>query len=125
MFDDGDALGRGGQRAEAEVNPMDGLINIADAFLVFTFVVLAMFISYLVNSVDSSIGIIDTGKELTTVSDTEDLAESIDGEGDFSKLGTVYIDNETGKMYVVQEGAAEGDGGDDGVAVADGDEAQE
>ncbi|MGI5920887.1 MAG: DUF2149 domain-containing protein [Syntrophomonadaceae bacterium] len=89
-----------------EVNPLEGAINIVDAMLVFACgLMLALVIRYDVNLAQAGSRVnITPGKEISR--DTEirkDLVET-QGEGRlYEKMGTVYKDPKTGKMFMLTD----------------------
>ena len=99
---------RGLNANEEEINPLEGAINIVDAFLVF---VCALIIALVINwNIDPARGRewvqVNQGRELPA--DTQlrkDLVEvEQEGQGLFyEKIGSVYKDPETGKMFLLTE----------------------
>jgi hypothetical protein len=54
---------------------------------------------------------VEQGKQVSEIEDdsiSNEIKESIDGAGQYQRLGSVYVDPETGKMYLATE-----DGGAD------------
>lgn len=90
---------------EEDVSPMEGAINIVDAMLVFACgLMLSVVIYWNVDLQNKELVPVDQGAEVTEVDGMkDDLQASIDGEGTYEKMGTVYVDPETGKMYMVNE----------------------
>ena len=84
--------GLGGKKqppAGEEVNPMDGLANLADVMLVFACGLMLALITY-------------WNLDVSQVSDAAGRdAVSADG---LQQYGTVFIDPDTGKLYMVAEG---------------------
>lgn len=90
-------------RKKQDINPMDGLGNMADCMLVFALgILLALIISWNVDlSEEGEIGqSFDTKYEVEGVEDgqTEEI-----GDENLQEMGKVYKDPETGKYYVVEE----------------------
>ncbi|MEN6325446.1 MAG: DUF2149 domain-containing protein [Syntrophomonas sp.] len=89
-----------------EVNPLEGAINIVDAMLVFACgLMLALVIRYDVNlgQGDSRVNI-TSGKEISQ--DTEIRNDLIETEGKgrlYEKMGTVYKDPKTGKLFMLTD----------------------
>ncbi len=93
-------------RETEEVNPLEGAINIVDAMLVFACgLMLALVIRYDVDltQVNGRVNI-TTGEEISQ--DTQirnDLIETA-GEGRlYEKMGTVYKDPTTGKLFMLTD----------------------
>lgn len=91
--------GRLRRRKEEELpNPMDGLGNLADVMLVFACgILLALVINW---NIDISQNVTNR-TEIDYIEDSgvEDEA----GGADMKELGKVYVDEQTGKMYIVYE----------------------
>ncbi|MCD7948356.1 MAG: DUF2149 domain-containing protein [Oscillospiraceae bacterium] len=87
------------------INPMDGLANLADAMLVLACgLMLALIINW---NVDISLEEVDLsqGQEVT---DVENLSEDLQAQmndSDYQRMGTLYVDPETGKMVLLTEEA--------------------
>ncbi|MDR0886039.1 MAG: DUF2149 domain-containing protein [Clostridiales Family XIII bacterium] len=90
---------------EEDVNPMEGAVNIVDAMLVFACgLMLSLVIYWNVDIQNKELVPVSRGQEVSGIESTqEDLQGSIDGEGQYEKMGTVYVDPKTGKMYMVNE----------------------
>jgi hypothetical protein len=93
-------------RSDEETNPLEGAINIVDAMLVFACgLMLALVIRW-----DVDLSQVNTRINLTqgepVAEDTEirdDLVESV-GEGSlYEKMGTVYKDPDTGKLFMLTD----------------------
>ncbi|WP_243152883.1 DUF2149 domain-containing protein [Sporotomaculum syntrophicum] len=88
-----------------DVNPLEGVINIVDAMLVFACgLMLALAINW---NVDLGLGQrinLEQGQE---VSDTPDIREDLiktQGEGElYERMGTVYKDPETGRLFMLTD----------------------
>lgn len=90
-----------------EINPMGGVSNLADAMLVLAVgIMLALIINWNID-----VGQTSTTTQLDTDSMTEitedfdsvsedDLTEEL-GEDGLEEAGKVYVDTDTGKMYLV------------------------
>ena len=99
-------FGRGSRRDpfdEEDINPMAGTANLADAMLVLAVgIMLALIINW---KIDVSTVSQITQENMTEVTDydnvsDDDLSEALGTDG-LEEKGTVYMDPETGKMYVV------------------------
>jgi hypothetical protein len=93
-------------RASEEVSPLEGAINIVDAMLVFACgLMLALVIRYDVDlaQVNGRVNI-TTGEEITQ--DTQIRNDLIETEGEgrlYEKMGTVYKDPATGKLFMLTD----------------------
>lgn len=89
-----------------EVNPLEGAINIVDAMLVFACgLMLALVIRYDVDLSQTKGRVnVTTGMEVSKdTSIRNDLMET-NGEGQlYEKMGTVYKDPATGKLFMLTE----------------------
>jgi hypothetical protein len=96
---------------DEDANPMEGAINIVDAMLVFACgLMLSLVIFWNVDLQDKALVPVEKGAEVSEVNNvTEEVKETIDSEAEYEKLGTVYMDPATGKMYLIQEESASGD----------------
>lgn len=90
---------------EEEINPMDGLANLADVMLVLACgLMLALIINWNVDiaGIEGSAVSVDKGQE---VSELQGLAgsegEQINDETQYEKMGVVYKDPVSGKLYMV------------------------
>ena len=93
---------------DEEVNPLEGAINIIDAMLVFA---CALIIALVINwNIDPTIGRervnVNQGQELSQ--DTQIRNDLIraeqEGEGQFyERVGTVYMDPDSGRMFILTE----------------------
>jgi hypothetical protein len=91
------------RRRDKEVDPMAGIMNIVDIFLVCMAGVLAMFVVYYNVDLNSpSVIRVEEGRDVQGVSDFENDSKE-DDEGQYEKMGTVYVDRETGNMYVITD----------------------
>ena len=90
-----------------DVNPIEGVINIADVMLVFAcglMLALAVYWNIDLGPVGERIDL-NQGREVTETPEIrKDLIET-QGQGKlYEKMGTVYKDPETGKMFMLTEG---------------------
>ncbi len=96
---------RGRLRSNEEVNPLEGVINIVDAMLVFACgLLLALVINWNVDLTMQGERInLNRGQELSAEPEIRnDLIESEQGQGDlYQKVGTVYKDPATGKLFML------------------------
>lgn len=96
---------RGRLRSNEEVNPLEGVINIVDAMLVFACgLLLALVINWNVDLTMQGEKInLNRGQELSEEpAIRNDLIESEQGQGDlYQKVGTVYKDPATGKLFML------------------------
>jgi len=91
-------------RDREDVNPLDGAINIVDAMLVFACgLLLALVINWDVDlSMRGERVNLGVGQEIEEPDVRTDLLESQQGEGDlYQKMGTVYKDPLTGKLFML------------------------
>ncbi|MGI6066729.1 MAG: DUF2149 domain-containing protein [Bacillota bacterium] len=90
-----------------DVNPIEGVINIADVMLVFAcglMLALAVYWNIDLGPVGERIDL-NQGREVTETPEIrKDLIET-QGQGKlYEKMGTVYKDPETGKLFMLTEG---------------------
>lgn len=92
-----------------DVTPMWGVANMADIMLVLAVgIMVALVASWNLNSDDNSISKLNDGsKELMELSENmalldEESAKKIKNSG-MKELGSIYMDPNTGKMYVIVE----------------------
>lgn len=90
-----------------DVNPLEGVINIADVMLVFAcglMLALAVYWNIDLGPVGERIDL-SQGREVTETPEIrKDLIET-QGQGKlYEKMGTVYKDPETGKLFMLTEG---------------------
>ncbi len=94
------------ERAHEEVNPLEGVVNIVDAMLVFA---CGLMLSLIINwNVD--IGQEQSKVEMTQGQDVsgiegikDNLIESKDKGKLYQKMGTVYKDPATGKLFMLTD----------------------
>lgn len=86
-----------------DVNPMDGIINIVDAMLVFACGLMLSLVIYW--NVDlNGLTDVEQGADVTEVEGVQDgIDENADGSASYEKMGTVYRDPATGKLYMTSE----------------------
>ena len=89
-----------------DVNPLDGVANLADVMLVFACGLMLALITYW--NVDVAATIEQppeqTKQELTeTVTDLDDEEGEVVDSDALQEYGTVYIDKETGALYIISE----------------------
>ena len=92
-------------RTPENFSPMEGVGNMADAMLVFACgILLALILSWNVN-VSETGEISKSGSNATYEIDGLDgaVTQEIDANTQLQEMGTVYIDPETGKYYVMAE----------------------
>jgi len=91
---------------EEDVSPLEGAVNIVDAMLVFACgLMLALVIRWNVDLAQFGESInVTQGKEVTDDADIRsDLVET-EGEGQlYQKMGTVYKDPDTGKLFMITD----------------------
>ena len=97
---------------EEEGNPMEGALNIVDAMLVFACgLMLSLIIFWNVDLQSSElVPAMDATEVQASSASADEVAESIDTEAEYEKMGTVYVDPNTGKMYLVEEGSVPAEG---------------
>jgi len=88
-----------------DVNPLEGVINIVDAMLVFACgLMLALAINW---NVDLGLGQrinLEQGREVSDTPDVRDDLIKTRGEGElYERMGTVYKDPETGQLFMLTE----------------------
>ncbi|MDR1028865.1 MAG: DUF2149 domain-containing protein [Clostridiales Family XIII bacterium] len=97
----------GGRRRyfeEEDANPMEGAINIVDAMLVFACgLMLSLVIYWNVDIQNKELVPVEQGAEVSEMdSMAEEVRDTVDDEAQYERMGTVYVDPATGKMYLVQ-----------------------
>ena len=91
-----------GRHVEEDVNPMDGVGNMADAMLVLAVgIMMALVMNWNVDLSTVSQVQIDSQQEVSDIEDVTD--ESSRDSSGLTEMGTVYKDPETGKLYMVAE----------------------
>ncbi|MBQ1351917.1 MAG: DUF2149 domain-containing protein [Oscillospiraceae bacterium] len=99
-------LGRKKQTpAGEEVNPMDGLANLADVMLVFACGLMLALITYWNLDVSQADSVDTSPARQEITQDVSDAAgqDAVSADG-LQQYGTVFIDPDTGKLYMVAEG---------------------
>ncbi|MDR3363699.1 MAG: hypothetical protein LBS91_01930 [Clostridiales Family XIII bacterium] len=85
---------------QEDVNPMEGAINIVDAMLVFACgLMLSLVIFWNIDIQNQDLK--PSGVEVTE--SAASVLDDVDENADYQKMGTVYVDPVTGKMYLVEE----------------------
>ena len=100
---DGGLRSRRRRRAE-EVSPLDGAINIVDAMLVFACgLMLSLVIHWNVDLGQTEDRLeMDRGQEMTQDPDIQNNLIEAQGQGAlYEKMGTVYKDPKTGKLFML------------------------
>jgi len=84
---------------------MEGAINIVDAMLVFACgLMLSLVIYWNVDLHNKDLVPVAKGEDMTQVAGIQNqLGDNADDQGLYEKLGTVYVDPVSGKMYLVQD----------------------
>lgn len=97
-----------GRKGREEINPMDGIANLADAMLVLACgLMMALILHW---NVDINLEQVDisTGSEVTNVEDLQESMVQIQSDEDsYQRMGILYQDPQTGKMYMLTEEPAE------------------
>lgn len=95
-----------------DVNPMDGLANLADIMLVFACgLMLALIINWNVDVAGTAKDAVPVGlgQEVTDMSGLSgDKSEAQQEDAQYEEYGVVYRDPATGKLYMVTEGETDG-----------------
>lgn len=93
------------KKGEGDLNPLDGVANLADVMLVLACgLMAAVILKWNVNLTDMGLRQVDLtrGKEVTGVEAKDSqMQKTPDAAGGFEKMGILYKDPETGKMYVL------------------------
>jgi hypothetical protein len=98
-------LRRNSRWRQEEVNPLEGAINIVDAMLVFACgLMLALAINW---NVDFGVGQrvnLQQGREMTDVPEIREDLIKTQGQGEvYERMGTVYKDPATGKLFMLTD----------------------
>ncbi len=93
-------------RSPEESNPLEGVVNVVDAMLVFAcglMLALAVYWNIDLGPIGERVDL-QRGQEVTEVSDLrDDLVES-EGQGElYEKMGTVYKDPRTGHLFMLTD----------------------
>lgn len=87
-----------------DFNPVEGILNLADVMLVFA---CGLMLSLVINwNIDISVEEVDmsVGSEVDQVENLDDeMAEKMNSEEGYEKMGTLYKDPVTGKMYMLTQ----------------------
>ena len=98
--------GRQSHRFDDDINPLDGVINIADLMLVFAcglMLALAVYWNIELGPVGERIDV-SQGREVTEVPQIrDDLIETLDQGKLYRRLGTVYKDPVSGQLFMLTE----------------------
>lgn len=96
---------RSGKRFDEEINPLDGVVNIVDAMLVFACgLMLSLVIYWNVDLEGNRMVQIEQGSDVTQIKEVQDNIKKDDKNGEsYERLGTVYKDPATGKLYMLEE----------------------
>ncbi len=88
------------RRSGQEVNPLDGITNLADIMLVFACgLMLALILNW---NVDLNHKVVILPKEnMVETNALDDQVQNGMSNSDFAERGVVYQDEKTGKMYIV------------------------
>lgn len=89
-----------------DVNPVEGVINIADAMVVFACgLMLALAIYWNIDlGPDGELININRGREMTEIPQIrEDLIEAQGSGKLYERIGTIYKDPETGQLFLLTE----------------------
>ena len=92
--------------ASEDINPMDGVANLADVMLVFACgLMLALILNWNldVGGMANQSVQVEQGQEITEIegSLTDDNTSSLNQDTQYEELGMVYRDPDTGKLYMV------------------------
>ena len=97
---------RVGSRSKEDINPMDGVANLADVMLVFAAgLLMALIMNWNVDvNTNDKTQDVDTKYEIEGLDDSQRDKNAVESreEDSMQKMGTVYKDPETGKYYVVE-----------------------
>lgn len=98
-------LGCGAVWTEDEINPLDGVANLADVMLVFACGLMLALITYWNVDVAGIVGNstnVEQGQEVTEMEGLDGSGQNpVDDDERYEEYGTVYRDPETGKLYMV------------------------
>ena len=90
------------KKVHQDENPLEMMVNLMDVMLVFACgLMLALIVNW---NVDLGGQEVVSGQEVTDTELSSSESESqIDENQDYKKMGTVYQDPETGKLYMVTD----------------------
>ena len=93
------------KKVHQDDNPLEMMANLMDVMLVFACgLMLALIVNWNVDLGGQEVDYV-SGQEITETQLNENKSESeIDENQDYKKMGTVYQDPETGRMYMVTDG---------------------
>ena len=89
-----------------EINPLDGLANLADVMLVFACGLMLALITYWnvdVAGIAERLGDVEQGQEISDMAGLDGNGDRPLEEGGFEEYGKVYRDPASGKLYMVME----------------------
>lgn len=93
----------GGAAAAEDINPMDGVANLADVMLVFACGLMLALITYWNVDVAATVAPDVSADKQEITQDSGGESEDSPDEGDLEEYGTVYRDPATGKLYIIAE----------------------
>lgn len=91
---------RQARRARREVNPMEGVANLADVMLVFACGLMIAVIMFWQVDISNITAIVNKD-ELKEVGDLQKAVQDGTLSSDFESRGVAYEDPETGKVYII------------------------
>lgn len=96
-------FGVSGGNAE-DINPLDGVANLADVMLVFACGLMLALITYWNVDVAASVAPdVDAQPREITQDASDSSREDTPEQGRLEEYGTVYRDPETGRLYIIAE----------------------
>jgi hypothetical protein len=108
--------------AEDDVDPMSGLANLADVMLVFACGLMLAVVAYWQVDITPDLTEVTESENMEEVQDDIEEAESALSSGSgYDRLGVVYQDPTTGKMYMISEGDESGEDDSQTTSSADSD----
>ncbi len=93
-------------KAPADVDPLAGMANIVDAMLVFACgLMLSLIINWNVDLVpEDSMVELEQGEDVSQVQEAQDnLTEDSENADSYEKMGTVYKDPVSGKLFMLTD----------------------
>lgn len=89
---------------EEEINPTDSVINIVDVMLVFSCgLLLALVMFWNVDLTTQNLVSLEQGADVSQVDEIQDkIEQNKSGGSGYEKMGTVYKDPVTGKLYMLE-----------------------
>ena len=99
----------GGVSDSEDVNPMDGLSNLADVMLVLAVgFMLALVLHWNIDVAPKTATTEKTGEEIAEIEGFTSSGETpLDGDAEYEELGRVFLDPATGKYYLVTDEATD------------------